>query len=62
MNEVARLMAEDPLKLTRENLRAIVEEYRGSRHLFQTVGKTTPAKQSAAEAAGVKLNLDELGL
>lgn len=63
MNEVAQLMATDPLKLTRENLRTIVEEYRNSRHLFQSAPKAAkPAKQSAIEAAGVKLSLDDLGI
>ncbi len=64
MSTIAELMSRDPLKLSKDDVLAIVQEHRNARHLYQSAPAKAakPAKASAAEAAGVKLDLGDLGL
>lgn len=63
MSDIAKLMATDPLALTREDISAIVEEMRSARANFKTAGATKAPKepkQSTVEKAGLSLDLDGL--
>lgn len=66
MSDIARIMATDPLKLTKEDVGAVVAEFRASLHLFKTnPGAAKPAKAakpSAVAKAGITLSLDDLGI
>lgn len=62
MSTIAELMALDPLKLTRDDLAAIVKEHRDNRHLFNTQPAKAAKKETALEKAGVKIDIGELGL
>jgi hypothetical protein len=65
MNDIAELMARDPLQLTKENIDAIIAEMRKSRHQFNagnmTAGSTKPKtekqKQVLALADKLKISL-----
>lgn len=62
MSDIAELMRTDPLKLTRVDVEAIVKEMRNARHLFNAGPAPKAAKVSKAEAAGVSVDLTDLGL
>lgn len=65
MSDINALMQRDPLKLTKDDVRAIVDEMRKSRNLFNSapkVMKEKVVKVSAAEAGGAKLSLADLGI
>jgi len=62
MTDLAELFSRDPLKLTDDNIRSIIEEMRKSRHAFNAgnakAGSTKPKteKQKALLAIADKLN------
>ncbi len=61
MSDISQLFSTDPLKLTREDISAIIVEYRKKRAAFNLgnmkAGSTKPPteKQKAIEALGAKL-------
>ncbi len=65
MTDIARLFAEDPLSLTRENIDEIIAYYRTARANFnngeKAAGSTKKLKEASAPGAKVtKLDLDKL--
>lgn len=64
MSDIQELFARDPLELTREDLREIVEKFRQSRAQFnlghKAAGSTKPPteKQRRVSEAAAKLNFD----
>lgn len=64
MSDLAVLFARDPLKLTKDDIRSIVEEMRKSRHAFNAgnakAGSTKPKteKQKAIASLTEKLKID----
>ena len=65
MSDIAKLFAEDPLKLTRADISEIITYYRGVRHQFIAGEKSAGSTKKMAKAAepGPKLtslDLDEL--
>ena len=64
MNTLTEIMAADPLSLTKDQVAIVVKEMRDSRHLFNSGGAKNlkAAKPSAAEKAGVKIDLGDLGI
>lgn len=65
MTDIARLFAEDPLKLTRENIDEIIGYYRTARANFnngeKSAGSTKKLKEASAPGAKVtSLDLDKL--
>lgn len=65
MSDLAELFARDPLNLTKEDIRSIIEEMRKSRHAFNAgnakAGSTKPLtekqKQVKSLAETMKINL-----
>lgn len=63
MSDLATLFATDPLKLTRDDIKTIVEAFRKSRHAFSLgntkAGSTKPKtpKQKEVSALAEKLNI-----
>jgi hypothetical protein len=63
MTDLAELFSRDPLKLTDDNIRSIIEEMRKSRHAFNAgnakAGSTKPKteKQKAIASLADKLNI-----
>ena len=63
MSDLATLFARDPLELTNEDIRSIIEEMRKSRHAFNAgnakAGSTKPKteKQKAIASLADKLNI-----
>lgn len=63
MSDIAELFARDPLLLTRDDIRSIIEEMRKSRHAFNAgnakAGSTKPKteKQKQISALSEKLNI-----
>jgi hypothetical protein len=65
MPDLAELFARDPLKLTKDDIRSIVEEMRKSRHAFNagnanagsTKPKTEKQKQIASLAEKLKIDI-----
>jgi hypothetical protein len=67
MSELADLFATDPLKLTRDNRKVIIEHMRASRQQFMLGNKSAGAPAKAPKEPKVKgekkaLNLDDLGI
>lgn len=65
MSDIARLFAEDPLNLTRENIDDIIAYYRTARANFnngeKAAGSTKKLKEASAPQARVtSLDLDKL--
>jgi hypothetical protein len=65
MTDIARLFAEDPLNLTKENIDEIIAYYRTARANFNTgekaAGSTKKMKEASAPGAKVtSLDLDKL--
>ena len=64
MSDIARLFQEDPLKLTRDDISAIIAKYREARGNFNLGEKSAGATKKVAKApAGpkeTKLDLDDL--
>lgn len=65
MTDIARLFAEDPLNLTKENIDEIIAYYRTARANFNTgekaAGSTKKMKEASAPGAKVQtLDLDKL--
>lgn len=65
MSDISELMNRDPLELTKDDLKEIVQFYRKQRHLFKNnispaAKKTTPKTPSAKAAA--KLDIGDLEL
>jgi len=65
MSDIARLFAEDPLSLTKENIDEIITYYRTARANFETgeraAGSTKKMKEASAPGAKVTtLDLDKL--
>ena len=65
MTDIARLFAEDPLSLTRDNIDAIIAHYREARKNFnngeKSAGSTKKVKETGAPKPKVeKLDLDKL--
>lgn len=65
MTDIAKLFAEDPLSLTRENIDDIIGYYRTARANFNTgekaAGSTKKLKEASAPGAKVTtLDLDKL--
>jgi len=63
MTDLAELFSRDPLKLTDDNIRSIIEEMRKSRHAFNAgnakAGSTKPKteKQKTIASLAEKLNI-----
>jgi hypothetical protein len=63
MSDLAELFARDPLQLTKDDIRTIIEEMRKSRHAFNAgnmkAGSTKPPteKQKAISSLAEKLNI-----
>lgn len=63
MSDLATLFARDPLQLTSEDIRSIIEEMRKSRHAFNAgnmkAGSTKPPteKQKTISALAEKMNI-----
>jgi hypothetical protein len=65
MTDIARLFAEDPLNLTKDNIDEIIAYYRTARANFNTgekaAGSTKKMKEASAPGAKVtSLDLDKL--
>jgi hypothetical protein len=64
MPDLAELFARDPLELTDDNIKSIIEEMRKSRHAFNAgnakAGSTKPQteKQKAISSLADKLKID----
>lgn len=64
MTDLAELFARDPLQLTDDNIRSIIEEMRKSRHAFNAgnakAGSTKPKteKQKAIASLAEKMNIN----
>lgn len=63
MSDLAELFARDPLQLSKDDIRSIVEEMRKSRHAFNAgnvkAGSTKPLteKQKAIASLAEKMNI-----
>lgn len=63
MTDLAELFARDPLQLTNDNIRSIIEEMRKSRHAFNAgnakAGSTKPKTEKQKQVAEIatKLNI-----
>lgn len=63
MTDLAELFARDPLELTKDDIRSIIEEMRKSRHAFNAgnakAGSTKPKteKQKAIASLAEKMNI-----
>lgn len=65
MSDIARLFAEDPLNLTKDNIDEIIGYYRNARANFNTgekaAGSTKKMKEASAPGAKITtLDLDKL--
>jgi len=62
MTDIATLFARDPLELTKEDISAIIEEMRKSRHAFnlgnKSAGSTKPKTPKQKEIAALVDKLD----
>ena len=64
MNDLAELFARDPLNLTKDDIKSIIEEMRKSRHAFNAgnakAGSTKPLteKQKSIVALADKMNIN----
>jgi hypothetical protein len=62
MTDIATLFARDPLELTRDDITAIVETMRKSRHAFtlgnMKAGSTKPKTEKQKEIASLASKLD----
>lgn len=64
MSDLAELFARDPLNLTKEDIRSIIEEMRKSRHAFNAgnakAGSTKPLseKQKTIVSLAEKMNIN----
>lgn len=62
MSDINELMTRDPLLLTKDDIREIIEKFRSSRHLWASgIATKTPSKKAATKApTGVDLGDIEL--
>jgi hypothetical protein len=64
MTDLAQLFARDPLELTKDDIRSIIEEMRKSRHAFNAgnakAGSTKPPteKQKVISSLAEKMNIN----
>lgn len=64
MSDLSQLFSRDPLTLTKDDIRSIIEEMRKSRHAFNAgnamAGKTKPPteKQKAIQSLAEKMNIN----
>lgn len=59
---LAELVAADPLTLTREDRKPIIEYYRGKRTLFQATGKSVKEPKVKKDLPKIDLDLGDLQL
>lgn len=65
MSSLSELFATDPLSLTKEDRRVIIEKLRADRANFMATGARQPQSSAKPKATGVKrtgLSLDDLGI